>query len=114
MKGWMAAALVVSFLSGTTTGILLDREALSPAPPKSWEDTQIDGYLRQLKKDGVTKEEDLDEARGVLRIHYRRLRVLKQEVEKALLHQIDALSQETEAGIEEIRQRYRTSSSPGR
>jgi hypothetical protein len=110
----MVAALVVSFASGTTTGILIEKEAFSPPPAKTWEQTQIDGYLRQLERDGVTRQEDRDEARKVLETHYRRLRAMKQEVEKMLLQQIDALSQETEAGIEEIRQRYRTPPDQGR
>ena len=60
MKTWVSGglALLVTFLSGATTGILIDRQA-GPAPaPKTW----IDGYVERLESEGVDSPEDRDTA----------------------------------------------------
>ncbi len=98
MKGWITAALVVTFLSGGSTGYLLHSRS---APPVR-ERTFTDAYLEALRREGVTRAEDLDRARSVLDERDRRILALKDKVMSLLKDQIEGINEAAEREIRAI------------
>ena len=93
MKGWITAALLVTFLSGGTTGYLLGQrpEPLAPEDP----------YILQLRQHGVT-ESGIEQAKVILAEREKRIRDLKDKVLMLLSDQIGEINAEATERIQRI------------
>jgi hypothetical protein len=103
MKGWIAAVLAVTFLSGTSTGYLLGCKAEREAVP-----TNADRYVEQLERFGVTKQEDLDKARAIYEEWEDRVRAQVAQVRPLLKDPLEALDKEYSRQIQEIIDSYKS------
>ncbi len=102
MRGWISAALVVTFLSGGSAGFVAGRATAPPPRRLTW----MDGCLEQLRREGVTKQADLDEARAIYEEYEGKLSKLKTRISELYRDQLDYLAAETRRKIQEIRSRY--------
>ena len=102
MKGWMIAALVITFLSGTSTGILIGRSITPPDKP-TWKDKYID---QVRERGGVTEKEDLDRVREILDEFDVRLQEIKRQIPDDLRVRIAGLGAEYQKRIEAIIAKY--------
>jgi hypothetical protein len=105
----MLATLIMTFLSGATSGYLIgNKTAEAPAPP-----TWIDGYLQALEK--MVPEisaKDLADARAIYEDHDRRVMKMKSEAESLLGDQLRWLENHTKQKIDTIIESY-ASAKPG-
>ena len=97
MKGWITVALVVTFLSGTSTGFLLGRSSSTTERP-TWKDR----YVEQLKRVGVTDQEALDRAREILDEYETKAQAVKSQLPKELQDKLRELGEEAKNQIQEI------------
>ena len=93
MKGWITAALLVTFLSGGTTGYLLGHrpEPLAPEDP----------YIMQLRQHGVS-EAGIEEAKEILAERESRIRDLKDKVMTLLSDQIGEINAQATEQIQRL------------
>jgi len=102
MGGWIATALVVTFLSGASSGFMAGRVS-APEPPKR---TLVDNLVEDVRRAGVDREEDLAEARRIYERFQVRINALKGEVEHLFRARLTAIATDAEGQIREIRDRY--------
>jgi lysozyme family protein len=94
----MMTALLVTFLSGTSTGFLVGRNSTPPPVQKTW----IDGAIDQLREKGVTKEADLENARSIYENFQGQVMELKGRVNELFRDRLTALENDAERQIQEI------------
>ena len=102
MRGWITTALVVTFLSGASTGFVTGR-ASAPEPDKP---TWIDQHVEDVRRAGVANDEDLEEARRIYERFRDRVKALKGEVEHLFKERLTALATDAEVQIQEIVDRH--------
>lgn len=98
MKGWVMTALLVTFLSGTSTGFLVGRNTVPTPEQPTW----IDGAVATLAERGVTDPAALEKARGVYEEFEKKVLSMKSRVLKLLKDQLTALENDAERQIREI------------
>jgi len=101
MRGWIATALVVTFLSGASTGFVTGRA--SAPEPEQW--TWIDAQIEVMKGKGVEKP-DLELARSIYVRFDERVKALKAEASKLFGDRLTALEQDATSQIQDIMARY--------
>lgn len=102
MKGWIFATLALTFAAGISTGTLMGMKLAHRHTTEPW----IDSYIQQLRHQGVTKPEDLREARQIYEKFEHRVYSLNRRVESMLKDQLRQISDETQARIQAILDRY--------
>jgi hypothetical protein len=108
MRTLMLGTLLVTFLSGTTTGILIGNSTAEAPKPLTWIDQDLQVMSRTTP--GISPE-DLVRAREIYEDHWQRIRALKVEAEAILGDQLLAVQNQTKKKIEGIRAPYLESSS---
>jgi len=96
MRGWIMTTLVVTFLSGATSGYVVGLAV--PEPPKK---TWVDHRVEDLERAGVTREEDLAKGREIYENFQQQVMALKGEVMKLFEGRIRALGEDAERQIQE-------------
>ena len=102
MRGWITTALVVTFLSGASSGFMAGRVSAPEPGTQTW----IDQHLEDVRRAGVDGEEDLREARKIYERFRDRVKALKGEVEHLFKDRLTALATDAEGQIQEIVLRY--------
>ena len=102
MRWWITTVMLVTFLSGGTSGFVIGR-ASAPEPK---EPTAVDRLVDELERAGVTREADLAKAREIYGRWLERVRALKGEVEKLFEARLTALAMDAEGQIQEILDTY--------
>ena len=102
MKGWMITALVITFLSGTSTGILIGRSVTPPEKP-TWKDKYIEAVREE---GGVTEKEDLDQVREILDEFDVGLQELKRQIPNDLRERIAEHGAKYQKRVEAIIAKY--------
>jgi hypothetical protein len=98
----MTTALVVTFLSGASTGFVTGR-ASAPEPEKL---TWIDQHVEDVRRAGVTDEDDLAKARAIYERFQERVKAMKVEVERMFDARLTAFATDAEWQIQEIVDRH--------
>ena len=101
MRGWMMTALVVTFLSGASSGFVAGRASAPEPVEKTW----IDGAIEQLRREGVTAEADLAEARKIYEGFQERVMALKGRVNELFQDNLRAFELDAEEKIRDLRNR---------
>ncbi|MHC4470895.1 MAG: hypothetical protein ACYS99_08005 [Planctomycetota bacterium] len=102
MKGWMTAVLVVTFLSGSTSGVFLGRVTAPVDDESKWYERDVE----LLRNAGVSKEADLDRAREIYEEHEERTRALTEQIKDLFRDQLGAIAKDTERQIIGIMREY--------
>jgi hypothetical protein len=97
----MMAALVITFLSGASSGILIGRSLTPPGKP-TWKDK----YIENVKRAGVTEEADLERVRELLDKYDARVQEVKSQLPTHLREQISETAQEIQGEIQAIIDSY--------
>jgi len=101
MRGWITTALVVTFLSGASSGFVAGRASAPETQKWTW----IDAQIEVMKDRGVGKP-DLDDARQIYGRFDKRVKALKAEVNDLFGDRLTALEQDTTSQIQDILDRY--------
>ena len=96
MKTFMLGTLIMTFLSGVTSGYLVGNTTADPATPPTWIDQYIE--MHQAKVPGIS-EQDLADARKIYEEYDERVKDLKSEAEALLRDQLLAIQKQTEKEI---------------
>ncbi len=99
MRTFMLATLVMTFLSGVTSGYLVGNTTAGPATPQTWIDTYIE--IHRAKVPGIS-EQDLADARRIYEEYDERVKALKSEADALLRDQLLAMQKQTERKIDAI------------
>ena len=102
MRGWITTALVVTFLSGASSGFMAGRASA----PELRKLTLVDNLVEDLRRAGVDQEKDIEEARRIYERFQERINALKGEVEHLFADRLTAIVTDAEGQIREIRDRY--------
>jgi len=102
MKGWITATLLVTFVSGASTGFFVGRESAPPPEAPS----KIDQYVKQCRMSGVTDEADLERIRALYEEREKKILAYRNRIEGMFLEQLEQIDEEFESKIQVILDRY--------
>jgi hypothetical protein len=102
MRGWITVTLLLTFVSGGVTGLAVGRQT-APKPKKvEW----YDGHIEQLRAEGVTDAQALEDARQVYIWYEERVRQYTDKVKESLETSLKQINEEAERRIQAIRNRF--------
>ena len=102
MKGFVLGALLVTFMAGMSTGVLVGRKTAPVPHPRTWIDINVD----KVRERGVTGEEDLERIREIYREYDLKVQALKSQLNEAIRDQVRSLSDEAAGKIQAIIDSY--------
>ena len=110
MKSWIISVLAVTFLSGASTGYLVGQKNAASETQPTW----LDQNIEQLRRDGVTDEALLEEAREVYREYHRSILAMRNLVNELMRDRLQAISDEAEFRINAITEQGGVSADDGK
>ena len=107
MRTFMLGTILMTFLSGVTSGYLIGNTTAEARPPMTWIDQYLD--VLQSKTPDITTD-DLDRVRSIIEDHERRIMDLKSEARALLGDQLRAVEKKNLKLIQAIIDSYNSPS----